>query len=255
MKKLLLILCFALSITNVFAQSELIQVGEKLTYEVSYAGISLGSVEVVVEPAQQHNGETLNKMKCVMKSYPSIPFVSLNVVYESWMHTSLAHSKKFVSQFEKDAWVYQEVLFDNLKNTIISQTFKHKKKIDSSQISSHQKWNDGLSIFFLARKFAGKNRTVRIPVFVEDTTYAIINFTDKKENIEIDAVNYPIKTTFLWGNLEFSGVYGLSGKYQGWFSDDDARIPIKAKMNVIVGSVTIELKSWKRKNWSPPRAK
>jgi len=48
------------------------------------------------------------------------------------------------------------------------------------------------------------------------------------------------------------GNYGLSGKFEGWFSDDDAHIPIKAKMNVYVGSVVIELVKWKRGSWNPP---
>ena len=237
------------------AQESLVQIGEQLTYEVSYAGIKLGSVEILTEPNQTLNGETVHKMKCNMKSYPSIPFVSLNVVYESWMPLALASSKKFVGIYEDNGWIYQEVIFDNANSQINAQKFRDKKKIESKQMYSATKWNDGLSIFFLARKFAGNKRTVRLPVFVDDTTHAVINFTSKRENIEIDAVDSPIKTTYLYGNLEFKGVYGLSGNYQGWFSDDAARIPIKAKMNVIVGSVTIELKSWKRKGWSPPLAK
>ncbi len=251
-----LVLCF-LVMSSIFAkaQESVVQIGEQLVYEVSYAGINLGSIEIITEPTQNLNGETVNKMKCSMKSYPSIPFVSLNVIYESWMPQSLASSKKFVGIFEDNGWIYQEVIFDNANSQINAQKFRDKKKIESKQMYSTTKWNDGLSIFFLARKFAGNKRSVRIPVYVEDTTYAVINFSSKRENIEIDAVDSPIRTTYLSGNLEFKGVYGLSGKYQGWFSDDAARIPIKAKMNVIVGSVTIELKSWKRKGWSPPLAK
>jgi len=45
----------------------------------------------------------------------------------------------------------------------------------------------------------------------------------------------------------------LSGKFEGWFSDDNAHIPIKALMNVYVGKILIELKSWKRTGWIPPK--
>ena len=50
----------------------------------------------------------------------------------------------------------------------------------------------------------------------------------------------------LQGNAEFVGIFGLTGEFSGWFWNDDARIPIVAKMQVIIGSVTIELMSWKR---------
>ncbi len=71
--------------------------------------------------------------------------------------------------------------------------------------------------------------------------------------MDIDAVNYPVKTVYFNGKAEWNGLYGLNGKFEGWFSDDDACVPIKAKMNVYVGNVNIELKSWKRKNWTPPK--
>jgi hypothetical protein len=67
-------------------------------------------------------------------------------------------------------------------------------------------------------------------------------------------VNYPIMTTHFDGTANWTGVYGLTGSFEGWFSDDAARVPIKAKMKVYIGSVTLELQSWKRGNWQPPKA-
>ena len=81
-----------------------------------------------------------------------------------------------------------------------------------------------------------------------------INFDGKQEIVEIDAVKYPVRTKYLNGSADWTGAYGLSGKFEGWFSDDDAKIPIRAKMKVYVGSVNIELVSWKRTNWTPPKA-
>ena len=79
-----------------------------------------------------------------------------------------------------------------------------------------------------------------------DIGFTKIKFTDKKEKTRIDAVKYPIQTFYLEGLCEWTALYGLGGKFQGWFSADDARVPIKAKMNVYLGSINIELKSWKR---------
>jgi hypothetical protein len=44
----------------------------------------------------------------------------------------------------------------------------------------------------------------------------------------------------------------MTGEFTGWFSDDEAAVPIKGKLNVLLGSVTVELIQWKRDSWSPP---
>jgi hypothetical protein len=72
--------------------------------------------------------------------------------------------------------------------------------------------------------------------------------------VEIDAVDYPIDVVGFEGNAEFVGIFGLTGGFDGWFSNDEARVPIVAHMKVILGSVTLELMSWKRPGWTPPRA-
>jgi hypothetical protein len=91
-------------------------------------------------------------------------------------------------------------------------------------------------------------------VIMEDTVNTVVNFNGKQEPVSIDAVQYPIKSVYLNGEANWTGIYGLSGRFEGWFSDDDARIPVKAKMKVYVGSVTIELQKWRRGSWQPPKA-
>jgi len=52
----------------------------------------------------------------------------------------------------------------------------------------------------------------------------------------------------------FVGVFGLTGGFDGVFSNDGAGIPITARLKVILGSIKVELKNWKRDNWIPPKA-
>ncbi|MBI5324332.1 MAG: DUF3108 domain-containing protein [Ignavibacteriae bacterium] len=86
-----------------------------------------------------------------------------------------------------------------------------------------------------------------------DTCYTYINFTGKTENIEIDAVDYPVRTIFFSGKADWEGVYGVTGQFEGWFSDDNARIPIQAKMKLYIGNAEIHLIKWKRQGWAPPK--
>lgn len=88
----------------------------------------------------------------------------------------------------------------------------------------------------------------------EQKVVTYINFMDKKATCEIDAVEYPVDTIEFDGRAEFVGIFGLTGGFSGWFSNDEAAIPIVAKMKVILGSVRIELMRWDRPGWVPPRA-
>ena len=70
---------------------------------------------------------------------------------------------------------------------------------------------------------------------------------------EIDAVDYPVEVVEFDGRMDYEGVYGLTGYFQGWFTNDEARIPIVARMKVILGSVKVQLQKWQRGGWQPPK--
>jgi hypothetical protein len=73
-----------------------------------------------------------------------------------------------------------------------------------------------------------------------------------QSNVDIDAWEKPIRVVELSGKLKLKGIFGLTGNFKGWFSDDTEAVPITAEMKVILGSVKIELKQWNRKGWNPP---
>jgi hypothetical protein len=97
---------------------------------------------------------------------------------------------------------------------------------------------------------------MNIPCLVtEQKVNTYIDFTNQqRQTVTLDAVDYPVDVIGFEGTAEFVGIFGLTGDFEGWFSNDDARIPIVAKMKVIIGSVTLDLVSWNRPGWTPPRA-
>lgn len=229
---------------------------EELDYEVSFLGIKLGSIKVVIEEQELYKGIKTWRAKCFMDSYDGIPFVDLHAVFESWIDPSVSYSHKFIGRSKQkgNQWDYQKILFDYDTKSLTNQKWLNKEVIFDELTPLNHKYNDGLSIYYLARQFANARRTVTVPVLMQtDSATAIINFHARKEQVKIPAVDYPVKTTYLDGRANFTGIYGFTGRFEGWFSDDDARIPIKAKMNVYLGSVLIELKKWNRKGWEPPK--
>ncbi|MCL5991105.1 MAG: DUF3108 domain-containing protein [Bacteroidetes bacterium] len=253
---------FALSIVlftinfSLFTYSQVMFPGEELYYEVSFIGIKLGSIKVITEGKQSLNGYEIWKTKCYMDSYRGIPFVDLHSIYQSWIDPSVSFSRKFEGSTKKSdgTWEFQKIFFNRSDGNIKYEMWNNGNMFDNGTILSNKKMSDGLSLFFIARQYLKAGRSVKIPTFMEhDTSNTYINFSGKVENIEIDAISYPVRTVYFNGKADWTGVYGVTGQFEGWFSDDNARIPIQAKMKLYIGNADIHLIKWKRAGWTPPQ--
>lgn len=253
----LLVVLIGLGVSNAFAQdSKVIFPGEYLEYKVTFLGIKLGTITITSKGYADYNGKRVFNAVATMKSSEGIPFVSLHAIYESWMSTSLTNGYKFVANAKTndEEWIYQEFLTDYDKKNLHYEEWVNKELKDKKDIPISNKVCDGCSLFFFARQYTDLKRTVRVPTIIDDSVfYTVLNLHGEKGTTEIDAVKYPVKTLYFDGKAEWEGIYGLKGVFKGWFSDDEARVPIKAQMNVYVGNVNIELVKWQRGNWQPPK--
>ncbi len=255
-KRLTFVLVFLFTISAFGQSSKMMLPSEDLLYEVSFFGIKLGTIRIVTESTETLNGNFVYKTKAYIDSYDGIPFLDLHAVFNSWIDKSVAFSHKFTSSMkEKDYWLFDQIFFDYKKNQFTIEKYKKNQKFFSKTFVSNKKWNEGLSLFFLAREFTKSGRNIKIPTVMDkDTVYTYINFHNKKEKTKVKSIGYEIRTVHFYGKADWTGIYGLTGGFEGWFSDDDASVPIFAKMNVYVGSIDIELIKWNRKGWKPPKA-
>jgi hypothetical protein len=239
-----------------FASEKTMQIGEELTYEVSYSLLKLGKVVLRIKDKKTRNGVNYYTTTAYIDSYSSIPFVDLHQIYESRVNNNM-YSEYFrgLAKYE-DHTNFTEYKFDYDKSIIdIKRGKVYPPEVWADSITSADNhYQDGLSIFYYARANFGERKTVKVPCFVnEEKVYTKINFYTEVEEIEIDAVEYAISCRHLDGETDFVSVFGLTGYFQGWFTNDDASIPLIAKMKVIIGNITLELKEWKREGWSPPK--
>ncbi len=230
------------------------QIGEEITYVVKYAFFNLGEIKFRITKSDIENNSNIIRTIAYMDSYEDLPFVDLHQVYYSYIDPDFFPVKFFGLMLEKDT-NFVKYVFENdslIKITKGNYNTGHIK-FDSTVIVN-KKCQDGLSIMFLARKYAGSDTTQKIPCFVnekEETT--VINYYPESEPVEIEYIDYEVDCVRIDGETDFESVYGLTGHFEGWFSNDSQSVPILAKMNVILGSVTLELKHWKKKDWNPPK--
>ncbi len=244
--------------TVVAAQPDSVfQVGEELTYNVSYASFDIGQVRIKLLSSAREKNRTTYRATAYIDSYKGVPLVNLHAVYENIMDQT-NYSMRFEAR-HKDShqWISEVYRFDYPRKTIIVDQGPWKspqiEQRDTLRIDTLSQ--DGLSVFYLARHDLFSPRRIDIPTVVnrkKGTTH--IAFPGERTKEEIEAVKYPIDLIHFEGEAGFVGIFGLTGGFEGWFSNDAARVPIIAKMKVLIGNVRIELVSWKRAGWVPPRA-
>lgn len=231
-------------------------VGEELTYNVSYAFIDVGQIRIkILRKVITEYGAYYHAIAYI-DSYSGIPFVDLHTIYESNVDENI-YSRWFRSRVKTDSKWYETIYnYDYTAKTMeVRKGWAGTNVVDSTRtITLDTLYQDGLSLYYFARHNLLSNRRVVIPTIIsEEKVRTIIRFSPKRTGVSIDAVNYPVDVIEFDGNAEFEGVYGLTGEFQGWFSNDNARVPILAKMRVVIGTVRIELMKWNRPGWNPPQ--
>ncbi len=240
------------------APDGLFQVGEELVYEVSYLFIDLGTITARVVAIDTVDENIYYKTTCKIQSYDGVPFVSLLTIFESTMDQHL-RSVSFSARepVEDTTWKYITYTYD-FSNDVVYIMDRIGDKIVKERVDTvalkHRQYQDGLSILYFARAFAGRSFSLDVPTLIyHDTSFTRINFDRGRTSMKIDALDYPVDVVKVDGEAGFTGIFGLTGGFRGWFSNDEARVPIYAKLHVLIGNVDVELIQWSRKNWTPPK--
>jgi hypothetical protein len=244
------------SYTLSFSSEKSLQVGEELRYVVSYSFLNLGEVRLKVKDKKIVNKQTVYIAVAYIDSYKGIPFVDLHQIYETHMRADY-FSNHFKALIRAEKYTaYTNYFFDYEKKTIAVK----KGRVSPPQVwtdsvtTAEHIYQDGLSIFYFARMNFGKKWSIDVPCFVtEQKVKTRLNFYDEPVKVSIDAVDYDINCVRLDGYTDFVSVFGLTGYFEGWFTNDEASVPVVAKMKVIIGNIRLELKEWKREGWTPPK--
>jgi len=229
--------------------------GEELVYNVRYSFIDLGQIRIKTAGKTRFATYEAFASRALIDSYKGVPFVDLHAVFESTIDTAV-FSRCFTGKVKEDSkWDFARYTFEYDQKRVLMEIGQRDTVVSKREtLAVDRAFHDGLSLFFYARDQLYSGRKMNVPVMItEKKVNAYIDFFKERSAVEIDAVDYPVDVIKFEGNAEFVGIFGLTGDFTGWFSNDEARVPILAKMKVIIGSVTIELMRWKRPGWVPPR--
>ncbi|MCU0453298.1 MAG: DUF3108 domain-containing protein [Bacteroidetes bacterium] len=239
-----------------------LMVGEELEYRVSYSFFHIGTIRTKVTDRWERDGRVIYRAEVLMDSDPALSWlVDLHMLFRGTIDGE-AFSYTWLSEDSTSTGVdFRTMEFDYPRGKMYYAWGRRPHRGSNivagrDTVPIRDRSVDGMSLLFFARENARHPRTWRIPTFVDNREgITEFFFRDKREDLKIDAVEYPVRTVWFDGTAKFVGVFGLTGGFEAWFSDDEARIPIVGRLKVILGSVKVELIKWKRGSWAPPRGK
>lgn len=237
----------------------LLQVGEELEYKVSYSFFNLGKIRIKVVGKEERGGRTVYRTQAFIDSNPSLPFVDLHIWFESILDQEMYSYQWLSRDSSKHEFSFRNFYFEYDSGRVLIEQGKKphtgQRSVESvDTIPVSVKCQDGLSLFFFARKHVREQKQVDVPTFIEKRqANTFINFMKRRTSEEVDAVEYPVEVLEFNGRADYEGVFGMTGRFEGWFSNDEARVPILARMKVLIGSIKIQLERWKRPGWDPPK--
>jgi hypothetical protein len=252
----LIVLLLSLS-NKTFSQSEVFQDGEELIYDVYYSFINIGWVKF--NTLKESGKKDTYLCTAVMRSNEAMPFADVSFDFNSEIEIKDNNIRplRFTSKEYKGGKTSELNYYFNYDSSVI-----HINKLGFDGKQEYEKtvyfsvpYQDGLSIFYYARYNIFRKKNENIPVlFNQDSTGIILNFNTLTTDMSIGEVDYDISTVELTGTTDYNLVFGLTGDFSGWFTSDKERVPVKAKLKVKIGNVTLELKGWRKSNnWKPPK--
>ena len=240
------------------SQLNTFQEGEYLQYRVGYLFLRVGTLKIYNEGKMEKYGHYGNYVRTFVDSNPKIFFITIHDVYETIMNDD-SEPIYFLAHEDKGDYILKTIYdFDYdarnihvLESKIYKKGFKEVQTADSLTAMENV-YRDAISLLFFARTFCSEkkeNQTIYTIAMARKEKCAF-KVSGLRKEIEVKDIDFD--TYYLDGNIKFIGIAGLKDGFKGWFSNDGRRVPLKAHMKAIFGSVKIELEKFAR--WDSPVA-
>jgi len=237
--------------------SPVFQPGEMLQYEVKWGFLRLGTITVRTLRDSTCSDPTVFKLTIKVESNPDLKFVWIWEYNESLMDAVRLCSRQFRGKHING----EDGLDLNLSYDAARKVAAYSEKdlnsgacVKADTLRNVPPYVEGPSLFFFTRCQSQVGNVLNVPTLVNgQLSTTALDFTGPIEFIEFDAIDQPVRARKYTGSAKWKGgAAGLSGDFAGWISDDEAAVPIRAEMGVILGSIRVELEQWIRGGWAPP---
>jgi hypothetical protein len=233
MKNYIIITIYLLSMINA-AEKLPFNFGEKLIYDVSFAGIKAGKAYLEVLVDNENNNSNEIHIRFVAKT--SFPFSSIYTIddqIDTWLDIKSLYTKKILKSINQGNYSKESETIIDYEN-FISITNK-----DTTDINGYL--YDPYSLFYLLRtKPLILGETIKINTFggKKITPIQIITKSEEVINTIYGSFNCLVVKPFRKGSTLLKN----KGDMMIWFSNDKKKLPVQIKIKLQYGSMLLKIK-------------
>jgi len=216
--------------------------GERLSFDVSYGFITAAEAFMTISPSPfMYNGRETYEVNFDVNSRSSF-----DVVYKV-----RDNYKTFIDAQGIFPWRFEQHIRENnykhdFEASFIQESLKVYTKInfveDKSHVSPSEYIQDLISSFYYARTLDWKDKNpgdiVSVMYFYKDNFYPLDIRFEGRETVDVDAGEFK---TFILRPMLKEGFTNKTSDIYVYLSDDERKIPVKVKMNIVIGALVAEL--------------
>lgn len=256
MRYIIVALIFCMNIAVAF--SSVLQQGEFLEYNVTYLGVSIANVKIYNDGFEMLGKRSVAKVRANVFTYNHIPLINANVKMEGYIDRGGIFSHRFIRNLtlRNNPWEYQKIEFLYSQNLLRNNKWINNKSTSSINLEFDPAYriHDALGLFFKTRFAANPGKSATILTYLDEAPfYTNVRYSSKKVKASVRAIKGDVQIIYCTGSADWQKQFGLTGGFEGWFSDDAAKVPLKGKLDFIIGNISIELINYKRDGWTPPK--
>jgi Protein of unknown function (DUF3108) len=246
MKKYFFLLLLFITVSFDSQKPEAYDVGEWFKFRIHYGFINAGFATLEVQEAVKNNKKVY---RAIGKGYTvgmSRFFFKVDDTYESYFDKVTNKPYQFLRKIDEGGYTKnQEGFFNQATNKVLVKNYKNNTEKTFPVTENVQ---DIISTFYYLRNHPSIDKlkvgeSVVVDMFFDDE---IFKFKLKFIGREDIKTKFGTAPTMIFRPLVQSGrVFKEEESLMVWISDDENKIPLRIKANLMVGSIKADLESFK----------
>ncbi|MBE0646017.1 MAG: DUF3108 domain-containing protein [Bacteroidetes bacterium] len=224
---------------------------EVLRYSVHWSFVRLGSIELRQSLKKTANGNGA-VVQLSARSASGLPFIDVNIRDRAVLDPGDPRCVEFTVRKEHEPAVTKKYAFDRETRTLSVEVREARQPPVRQQRTEKRDFYDALGMIMLLRGLAGSGQQITVPMLMDfEIVHSRAECSREIEEVDVPAFDedVPAYRIALRSSWEDESIGGLGGDIDFWCSADEAAIPLRAEMDLTLGSIVIELESCKRPGW------
>lgn len=219
------------------AAGNIIGVGEKMTYQLSYGIFKAGLSTMEVEDIDTTHGHITYRLKSRTKTNPFLDtFYKVRDEITSWVDTTSFASVQFKKTLREGKYQKEyQVWFDYQKMKAVSP---------DTTIQIEHRMQDVLSLFYYLRSLnLSVGDTVRLSNYDNDKISPFLLAVKGIETVKVPAGTFECLAVEPFSDSDF--LFKYEGNLRIWLTNDERKIPVMMKSKANFGSMVLKLDYYK----------